>query len=161
MAASRLKSRRVLAGLGTAMILLIGVLLWDLLWEPATPPQPMEPDSSTVSQWSIYHANHLGSILLVTNVEGQVTEAQGYSPYGEILNASHSTPEASRFKYTDQEWEEAKLYYFGARYYDPTLSRFVSIDPIDRYPRDPYSYTQNNPISYFDPEGKQRLHLED
>jgi RHS repeat-associated protein len=137
------------------------MFLWDLLREPTPPVRPREPDSSTVPRWSISLSDHLGSTTLVTDVQGQVIETASYTPFGEISYEIRDTKYASRFLFTGQEWDKTELYYFGARYYDPTLSQFMSVDPIDQYPRDPYTYTQNNPILYTDPQGKQRLHLED
>ncbi len=48
--------------------------------------------------------------------------------------------------------------YYGARYYDPAIGRFISADTIVPNPADPqtlnrYSYVNNNPILYTDPTG--------
>jgi len=50
------------------------------------------------------------------------------------------------------------LYYYGARYYDPTLGRFIQPDTIVPEPGNPqslnrYSYVNNNPVKYTDPSG--------
>ncbi len=47
------------------------------------------------------------------------------------------------------------LYDYGARFYDPAISRFTSIDPlVSDFPNwSPYAYTFNNPIRYTDPTG--------
>lgn len=52
---------------------------------------------------------------------------------------------------------ETGFYYFGARYYDPSLSGlFISIDPMaDKYPSlSPYAYCAWNPVKLVDPDGK-------
>jgi len=48
-----------------------------------------------------------------------------------------------------------ELYYYRARYYDPTLERFISEDPIGLLSNDynVYRYVENNPINKFDPSG--------
>ena len=48
-----------------------------------------------------------------------------------------------------------RLYNFGARYYDPTVARWTSIDPFAEmyYSRSPYNYALNNPINLIDPNG--------
>lgn len=61
--------------------------------------------------------------------------------------------------FTGQELDpETGLYYYGGRYYDPELGRFISPDPFVQDPEDPqnlnrYSYVLNNPQSYIDPTG--------
>ena len=47
--------------------------------------------------------------------------------------------------------------YFGARYYDPNISIWLSVDPLsDKYPSlSPYTYTANNPIRLIDPNGME------
>jgi uncharacterized protein RhaS with RHS repeats len=55
------------------------------------------------------------------------------------------------------------LYYFGARYYDPGVGRFIGVDPLaDKYPSwSPYHYTLNNPLRYLDPDGRDVVVLND
>ena len=53
---------------------------------------------------------------------------------------------------------ESGLYYYGGRYYDPELGRFISPDPFVPQPDDPqslnrYSYVLNNPVNHIDPSG--------
>jgi RHS repeat-associated protein len=61
-------------------------------------------------------------------------------------------------KYTGQRLDTTDLYYYGARYYDPAIGRFISADTIVPDPYDPqslnrYSYCRNNPLRYIDPSG--------
>ena len=58
-------------------------------------------------------------------------------------------------------WETG-IYYYGARYYNPEIRRFVQPDPIIQDVYDPqalnrYSYTLNNPVKYIDPSGHMAL----
>ena len=43
--------------------------------------------------------------------------------------------------------------FLNNRYYDPTLARFISVDPLVTITRDAYGYGNNNPIAYSDPSG--------
>ena len=68
--------------------------------------------------------------------------------------AGYSTP----YKFTSKELDdETGLYYFGARYYDPSLSIWHGVDAMsDKYPNlSPYVYCSNNPINAFDPDGNR------
>jgi hypothetical protein len=52
------------------------------------------------------------------------------------------------------------LYYYGARYYDANIGRFISPDSIVPNPANPqslnrYSYCLNNPLKYIDPSGHE------
>jgi RHS repeat-associated protein len=93
----------------------------------------------------------------VTNQGGQVVERVRYRPFGEALQ--DSTVAASRHKFTGQEFDaETGLYFYGARYYDPHLGRFISPDSVVADPTEPqlmnrYAYVRNNPLKYTDPTG--------
>lgn len=47
------------------------------------------------------------------------------------------------------------LYYYGARYYNPKTSLWLSVDPLaEKMPSwSPYAYTYNNPVRFVDPTG--------
>jgi RHS repeat-associated protein len=60
--------------------------------------------------------------------------------------------------FTGQRLDDTGLYYYGARYYEPTIGRFLSPDSISPNFMNPqsfnrYSYVFNNPLKYNDPSG--------
>ena len=101
-----------------------------------------------------YHADHLGSTRAKTDSSGANNETIDYVPFGET-----TAPTSEAYKFTGKEEDpETSLYYYGARYYDPQLGRFISADTVVQAPNDPqtlnrYSYCRNNPLSYTDPTG--------
>jgi len=90
-----------------------------------------------------FHADHLGSIVALSDDTG-VTDEYRYDPWGQTLEHSGSTQ--NDFRYTAREYEGDDLYYYRARYYDPTIQRFLSEDPMDFAGGDHnlYRYVGNN-----------------
>ena len=63
----------------------------------------------------------------------------------------------SPYKFNGKELDkETGLYYYGARYYDPRTSLWLSVDPlVEKYPGlSPYNYCLGNPVRYIDPDGR-------
>jgi len=63
----------------------------------------------------------------------------------------------NKYRFTGKERDTETNYdYFGARYYDSDLGRWLSVDPlVGKYPGlSPYNYVLNNPINSFDPNGE-------
>ncbi|MBD3843680.1 MAG: RHS repeat-associated core domain-containing protein, partial [Campylobacterales bacterium] len=77
-----------------------------------------------------------------------------YLPFGETLADEHLNSINSPFKYNGKELdEETGNYYYGARYYDPKWSIFISVDPLIDKTMSAYGYCSNNPINRIDPNG--------
>ncbi|MBS1994124.1 MAG: hypothetical protein JSS83_26620 [Cyanobacteria bacterium SZAS LIN-3] len=97
------------------------------------------------------HANEKGSIVATSNTSGVVTNVNSYGPFGES-----NTVNGTIFGYTGQRFDaETGLYYYKARYYSPTLGRFLQPDPIGYAGGDLnlYAYVQNDPINWTDSTG--------
>ena len=101
-----------------------------------------------------YHRDGLGSVVALTGEGGQAAQRYEYESFGKILNPSGTLP--NPFTFTAREYdEETGLYYFRARFYDPTAGRFLTQDPIGFAGGDVnlYRYVQNNPVNFRDPSG--------
>src|SRR5690606_38011601 len=60
----------------------------------------------------------------------------------------------NKWKFNGKELDDATgMYYYGARYYDPRISIFVSVDPLAEKTMTPYQYVNNNPIMFTDSTG--------
>lgn len=114
-----------------------------------------DPDAYEKMQF-YYHPDHLGSSSYITNLDGEVVQHIEYVPFGEVFieerNSVWNTPYLFNAKEFD---EETGLYYYGARYYNPRLSIWLSNDSEeDKHPNSTtYCYAANNPIKFIDPDG--------
>jgi RHS repeat-associated protein len=119
--------------------------------------QVLAQDSSTGMLWAL--ADRLGSIDLLTDKDGVVVDKRSFDSFGRVL--SESNPSVSfRYGYTGRERDlESGLSYYRARYYDPNVGRFISIDPLGFEAGDTnlYRYVSNNSTNYTDPTGMWSL----
>ena len=104
------------------------------------------------------HHDHLGSAVAGTNSAGAVVWRESEQPYGEDwVSAAANDNQAG---YTGHVEDAATgLTYMQARYYDPIIGRFLSIDPVGFSPARPdmfnrYAYAANDPVNMFDPDGR-------
>jgi RHS repeat-associated protein len=104
---------------------------------------------------SHYEADGLGSITSLTNAAGAIANTYTYDSYGNLTASSGSV--SNPFQYTGRELDtETGLYYYRARYYDPSAGRFLSEDPIQfNGGFNFYKYTVNSPTNFVDPSGDQ------
>ncbi|MBR3959466.1 MAG: RHS repeat-associated core domain-containing protein, partial [Bacteroidales bacterium] len=90
------------------------------------------------------------------------TTVDGKKQYLQCADFQHLFCCKNTSSFTGKEKDsETGLYYFGARYYDPSLSGlFLSVDPMaDKYPSlSPYAYCAWNPVKLVDPDGRE-IHL--
>jgi RHS repeat-associated protein len=105
-----------------------------------------------------YIKDHLGSIRMTLDENEEIVAAQDYYPFGEVLRGLEPPVGSNeKYKFTEKERDkETTCDYFGARYYDSELGRWLSVDPLaDKYPGwSPYNYCLNNPLKFVDLDGK-------
>jgi RHS repeat-associated protein len=110
-----------------------------------------------------YHTNHINSSSVITDTSGAEVTRIVYLPFGEISQLNSTGGDTVTKKFTGQEFDEdTGLYYYGSRYYDPVIGRFLSPDSIipniyDAQSFNRYSYVRNNPIIHIDPSGHQEV----
>lgn len=110
-----------------------------------------------------YHPDHLGSSSYITNLDGEVVQHIEYVPFGEVFIEERNNIWNTPYLFNAKEFdEETGLYYYGARYYDPRVSLWISTDRFEeKYPNvTAYSFTANNPMKFLDINGDS-LRIED
>jgi RHS repeat-associated protein len=102
---------------------------------------------------SFYHEDGLGSVTSLSNGAGSLAQTYAYDSFGKQTGSTGSL--TNPFQYTGRESDsETGLYFYRARYYDQSVGRFLSEDPIRfRGGQNFYAYTGNNPTNFADPEG--------
>ncbi len=119
-------------------------------------------NSKSNSHFSICYYNqnnylyHLGSSTFLSDANGQPYQFLLYLPFGETMAEQNVAGYSTPYKFTGKELdEETGLYYYGARYYDPTLSIWHGVDQMSEKHPDfsPFAFTTNNPVRFIDPDG--------
>jgi RHS repeat-associated protein len=100
--------------------------------------------------------DHLGSTSGTSDSSGSLASTISYFSFGSTRSSTGTMPTDKKF--TGQILDTTGLYYYGARYYDPGIGRFISADTIVQNLADPqtlnrYSYVLNNPLNRLDPSG--------
>jgi len=104
-----------------------------------------------------YHPDHLGSSSYITNLDGEVVQHIEYVPFGEVFVEERNNIWNTPYLFNAKEFdEETGLYYYGARYYEPRVSLWISTDPMQEKTLNitTYAYCINNPVAYIDHDGK-------
>ena len=133
-------------------------------YKVADASQPADDNASRTFEW--YLKNHLGSTMLVygtvastdpnTADIGETKAAYDYRAFGEQVELRPHDLDKVTENFTGKERDdETKLNYFGARYLDPMLGMWTSVDPARQF-ASPYLYVGNgyNPVNAIDPDGE-------
>ena len=134
------------------------------LQDEQTPPneqRAVAPPSGVGGLLYYYHPDHLGTSTALTDFNGNAYQFFLNLPFGETMAQQlGSNYYNSPYKFNGKELdEETGFYYYGARYYDPRVSFWMSVDPLaEKFPSwSSYNYTLNNPINMIDPDGKEAV----
>jgi RHS repeat-associated protein len=138
---------------------------------PAAPAEPVWTPPNTIlastgdvsgttsapaapAQIIYYYINdHLGRPVKMIDQDGEAVWEIGDEPFGGSKVAAADV--TNHFRFPGQYFDtESGLHYNYFRYYDPTLGRYLRPDPIGLVGGlNPFSYAQNNPLNYVDPNG--------
>ncbi|HIH7548827.1 TPA: RHS repeat domain-containing protein [Yersinia enterocolitica] len=118
--------------------------------------KPKEIDNDQI-RYSIN--NLIGSTLLELDAQAQIISQEEYFPYGGTsVISSRNQIEASyrTIRYSGKERDVTGLYYYGYRYYQAWVGRWLSADPAQTIDGlNLYRMVRNNPIAYHDSNGNQ------
>lgn len=115
--------------------------------------------SRTDGSYQVYHYDYRGSVIAVTDIDGNITDTITYTAYGK--QASRTGTSKLIFGYNGRHGvlsDPNGLLYMRTRFYNPDFKRFMSADIIDGSIADStslnvYAFVNGNPISLIDPFG--------
>ena len=137
---------------------------------------PLDKDGKPVfmgeatPEFEWYLKNHLGSTMLVYGTQpyndkyssyaGGVKAAYDYRAFGEQVSFAEPTDKVTENFTGKEKDDETELNYFGARYLDPMIGLWTSVDPARQF-SSPYLYAGNgvDPVNVIDPDGNYSLNL--
>jgi RHS repeat-associated protein len=119
--------------------------------------QPSHP----TAPHAYYHSDGSGNITALINENQQVVARYSYAPFGSIIAQSGYLADANTMRFSSKEWlPMVGLSYYGYRFYDPSLQRWLNQDPIGELGGlNLYGFTYNNPVNNVDTDGRFVLSL--
>lgn len=106
---------------------------------------------------SYYQQDAIGSVSSLTSSTATLASSYTYDSFGRLTASSGSI--SNPFQYTSREFDpETGIYFYRARYYDPSVGRFLSEDEVgNNEGTDLYVYVGSSPIGSRDPTGYYKL----
>ena len=120
------------------------------------PDRVLSKKTNSGSEYYYLYNGH-GDVVQMVDRNGNIVNNYSYDEWGNITTSSETV--SNPFKYAGEVYDsETGLYYLRARYYDPTVGRFLNEDTVEGQVNNPlslnvYSYCYNNPLIYKDPSG--------
>jgi RHS repeat-associated protein len=109
-----------------------------------------------------YHHNNHGDVVSLTDSNGRTLNKYQYDVWGNPISTGTTDLAENPFRYSGEYWDTTtNLQYLRARWYDPSMGRFISEDTYEGELKNPlslnlYTYVENNPLSYIDPSGNSK-----
>ncbi|MEM9681323.1 MAG: RHS repeat-associated core domain-containing protein, partial [Bacteroidota bacterium] len=118
-----------------------------------------DADAPNNNRFEFHLKDHLGNVRATVYDENgslQAVSADDYYPGGLVFNSYRSGTKNNYLNQGKERQEELGLDDFGARFYDPAIMRWQTIDPMADALASwtPYNYALGNPILFIDPDGE-------
>jgi len=104
---------------------------------------------------AFYHTDGNGNVTTMINSGGTVQAKYLYDSYGNIINKTGPLADVNLYRFSSKEVHVLDgLYYYGFRYYEPNLQRWLNRDPIKEWGGlNLYQFVGNGPVDSIDPDG--------
>jgi RHS repeat-associated protein len=154
----------------------------EYVWLDGRPLAQVEYPGPTANEGYVYlvHVDHLGQPRALTSTAGTIVwSASPPRPYGDMTEATSADPANGRIVVTNLrlpgQYDERLFaamgltglqgpFYNGARWYVPTMARYLELDPValrgrlnGQFAPDWYGYGNGNPLRWVDPAGEEGI----
>ncbi|MFJ3222088.1 RHS repeat-associated core domain-containing protein [Streptomyces sp. NPDC086783] len=103
-----------------------------------------------------YLTDAIGSVIALTDEDGNKVDSYTYSPRGVRILAQSTEPVPQPYRFAGGYQDPTGLYHLRARYYDADISRFTQPDPSGQE-QNPYLYAEGDPVNRIDRNGTLSL----
>ena len=102
-----------------------------------------------------YHADANGNVTAIVNQNQTLVAQYRYDPFGGLVSQSGPLAEINLYRFSSKEFHPPSgLYYYGYRFYDPNLQRWLNRDPSgSKDGPNLFAFVHNGPINAFDTWG--------
>lgn len=118
-----------------------------------------KPDDIADNPLRYSYDNLIGSSALEVDGNGRLISCEEYYPYGGTavsMASSQTEADYKTVRYSGKERDATGLYYYGYRYYQPWLARWLSADPAGTVDGlNLFRMARNNPVSWRDNDGRK------
>jgi RHS repeat-associated protein len=121
-------------------------------------------DQYSAGSWGRHvsaHADGNGNVTALSDSNQAIVGSYRYDPYGQVLAQSGALASANKIRFSTKLWfDSINIYYYGYRFYDPGLQRWLNRDPIGELGGiNLYRYVKNDPIRRIDALGLEDSEL--
>ncbi|MRR31996.1 RHS repeat-associated core domain-containing protein, partial [bacterium] len=104
---------------------------------------------------AFYHNDGAGNITSLINSQGQIQARYIYDPFGNLVSKRGPLADANLYRFSSKEHHpHSRLYYYGFRFYEPNLQRWINRDPIGFDGGiNLYAFVSNDPMAKVDTDG--------
>jgi RHS repeat-associated protein len=118
--------------------------------------------NNETNEYQYFLKDHLGNNRVLVNSNGTILQDYSYYPFGMVMDGLNFTAPTSipnKYMFNGKEIQndfDLNWYDYGARFYDPQLGRWHSVDQMaeERPWESPYSFCGGNPLNRIDPDGR-------
>ncbi len=111
------------------------------------------------STHNYYQSDGNGNVTFMLNSNQAMVAHYRYDPFGNTILAAGALASQNVYRFSSKQFHNVSgLYYYGYRWYDPTVQRWVNRDPIEeKGGLNLYEFAANASVNFIDPDGRKPM----